>query len=228
MAELTCPLCKLPVRVPKAEINTEYLCKKCHTPFHLNEAKQAVVGQPPDIEKQVQLMKEKLRQKVKQVPVRRIVTGLSALILALVAYRLLFASAEPLQRVAQEAAQAIADNDPGTLEGIAYSGTSEDVDRWFKEVAPRLVEARQKWNTKEEVVEVHVGLEDTAQKKGHTVVSIHPGVPTGGLDVSLANPAAATAAAQSPFEVEMNWTLNRWGHWKFDGRETYAKAHPTP
>src|SRR4051794_1989497 len=50
MAELTCPLCGSTVRVPSAEINTRYSCKKCHSPFHLNKSRVAVVGKPPDVE----------------------------------------------------------------------------------------------------------------------------------------------------------------------------------
>ena len=77
----------------------------------------------------------------------------------------------------------------------------------------------------QEVVEVHVAQEDRAARKGSVGVSIHPG---GGLghDVSLADPAAATANASAPVDLVLDWTLDRWGHWKLDGHETYAKAHP--
>ena len=50
MVELTCPLCGKPVRVPKIEIHTIFVCKKCHSPFHLNASKQAVLGDPPDVD----------------------------------------------------------------------------------------------------------------------------------------------------------------------------------
>jgi hypothetical protein len=227
MAELTCPLCGMPVRVPHAEANTRYLCKKCHAPFYLNESKQAIVGEPPDMEEHFQAIKQQVREKVKTVPVKKIVTWLSVLLVVWVAWRVLFGPRESLESVGKAAAQALADNDPASLRWIAAGGTADDVGRWFEEVSPRLAQARQGWHRKDVVVDVHAH-EDRDQRKGVVGVSIHPGVATGGLDVSLADPSAATASAPSPFEVEMDWTLNRWGRWKLDGHETYAKAHPSP
>jgi len=186
------------------------------------------VGAPPDPEEQFQALKEKAQQKIKEVPVKKIVTGLSALIAVWLVWRLLFGAPEPLEQAAREAAQALANNDQASLRWIAVPGTAEDVDRWFDETSRRLAETRAKWHGKDEVVEVHVGQEDRAQRKGAVAVSIHPGVVSGGLDTSLADPSAATAGADPPFDVEMDWVLGRWGRWKLDGRETYAKAHPTP
>jgi hypothetical protein len=218
----------MPVRVPKAEIEARYLCKKCHTPFYLNESKQAVIGDPPDVEEKVEALKQKVREKAEKVPVKKIIIGLSVLLVAWVAWRVLFGPPERLESVAKEAAQALADNDPASLRGFAEKGTDDDVVRWFDVVSPQLANARQRWTSKDEVVEVHVAKEDRDQRKGVVGLSIHPGVATGGLDVSLANPAAATAGAAAPVDVETNWVLNRWGHWKLDGRETYAKVHPSP
>ncbi len=88
----------------------------------------------------------------------------------------------------------------------------------------RLVQARQRWlGGKEEVAESHVGQEDRSQRKGSVMLSIHRVVGTG-IDLSLANPAAATASADAPFDVETDWTLSRWGRWQLDGHATYAKV----
>jgi hypothetical protein len=228
MAELTCPLCSMPVRIHKPEPNMQYVCKKCHAPFHLNASNQAILGKPPDVEVELEALKEKARQKMKEVPIKKIVIGLATLIVLWVAWRVLFGAPDRLEPAAQHAAQALADNDPSTLRGLAASGTADDVGRWFDEVSPQLTTERQKWSTKNEVVEVHVGQEDPAQRKGSVAVSIHPAMASGGLDLSLANPSAATAAADAPFNVGMAWVLNRWGHWKLDGRATYAMAHPSP
>ena len=82
MAELTCPLCGSPVRVPHAEIKTRYFCKKCHSPFHLNKARVAVVGEPPDVEVELEELKQKLRQNLERIPVGKVVAGLAALLYA--------------------------------------------------------------------------------------------------------------------------------------------------
>jgi transposase-like protein len=80
MAELTCPLCGSPVRVAGAETNTRYFCKKCHSPFHRNKARAAVVGEPPDVEQELEELKQKLRQNLKRIPVGRVIAGLAAVV----------------------------------------------------------------------------------------------------------------------------------------------------
>jgi hypothetical protein len=183
------------------------------------------VGEPPDVEIELAAIKEQVREKLNQVPVQKIVTGLVTLLVVGMALYLLFGPSEKLEGPAQAAGQALADNDLASLKSIAASGTADDVARWFAEVHARLADSRENWTGKEEAVEVGIGPGDPAKRKGSAVIKIHP-VFGLGLDTSLADPAAATASAAAPFEVETAWTLNRWGHWKLDGRETYALAHP--
>jgi hypothetical protein len=47
-------------------------------------------------------------------------------------------------------------------------------------------------------------------------------------DVSLADPAAATASAASPVDSETVWTPDGRGRWRLDGRDTAERDHPTP
>jgi hypothetical protein len=227
MVELTCPLCGKPVRVPKIEIHTPFVCKKCHSPFHLNASKQAVLGDPPDVEEEFQALKQKLRQKVEEIPVKKVVAGLAGLFVVWLAWSFLFGPGQHLSQAAEAAAQALAENNPSYLKSIAAPGTADDVGRWFDEVYPRLVQSRKNWNSKEEAVEVSVVQEDPAQHKGAVGVSIHP-IMGSARDVSLADPSAALAGAPVPLDVVLNWTLSRWGGWKLDGHETYAKIHPEP
>ena len=42
----------------------------------------------------------------------------------------------------------------------------------------------------------------------------------------LANPAAATAGAPTPFNFETVWTQSRWGRWMLNGRDTNVRSHP--
>jgi hypothetical protein len=77
------------------------------------------------------------------------------------------------------------------------------------------------------VIEVHVAEEDRSQGRGVVGVVIHPGAGMA-LDVSLADPAAATASAPAPFALETVWTRSWWGRWMLDGRDTNVRSHPTP
>jgi hypothetical protein len=227
MAELNCPLCGSQVRVPHAKTHERFLCKKCHTPFHLNKSGSAVVGEPPDLEEELKEIKQKLQLLRERFPVRRIVAGLAVLLVVGLSLSYLLQPAERLDRAAERAARAFAENDLAYLKSTAALGTSDDVVRWFDEVHPRLVQERERWHGQKEVVEVHVAQEDRAQRKGSVGVSIHPGVGTA-RDVTLANPVEATASAAAPVDLNMAWTLDRWGRWKLDGRATFAKSHPTP
>jgi hypothetical protein len=228
MTELTCPLCGSPVRVPRAETNTRYFCKKCHSPFHLNKARVAIVGEPPDVEAELEELKQKLRQNLKRIPVGKVVAGLAAVVVVGVGLYFLSRPAQRLEGPAEKAGQALADKDLGSLKSIAAAGTADDVGRWFDEVQPRLAQARAGWFGRDEVVEVHLGQVDQARRRGEVAVSIHPAALGSTRDVSIADPTAATASAAAPLDVEMIWVLDGWGRWKLDGRETYAKAHPTP
>jgi hypothetical protein len=224
----TCPLCGSRIALPHARINTRYTCRKCHSPFHFNKDCTAVVGEPPTIESELAESKQKLQEAMERVPLKPILKGVIALLGVLIVGDMLFGPAERLDHAGEKAAHALAENDASYLKSIAVSGTADDVGRWFDVVYPRLVEARQRWQGgKEEVVESHVGQEDKAQRKGSVTISIHR-VLAGGLDLSLANPSAATASADSPADVDTEWTLSRWGRWQLDGRATLAKVQPTP
>jgi len=224
MSQLTCPLCGMPVRVPKTENKNRYLCKKCHTPFHLDKSGTPVVGEAPAVD-EFEVVKQKVREKVDQLPIRKIVMGLAALLVVWFGVRYLFGPTERLDLVAEKAAKAVAENDPDYLKSIAAPDTAEDVGRWFDQVHSRLDQARQRWNGKDEAVEVHVKQEDPAKRKGEVGVIIQPTIGTA-RDVSIANPTEATASAPTPVDMEMVWTLNKWGHWTLDGRETLAMSQP--
>jgi len=225
MVVLNCPLCGSPVRVPTEEIHTRYYCKKCHTPFHLDKSRRGVVGEPPDIELQVQDLKQEALERLATIPIRAIAGGLAALVVIWLAWYSFFGPADRLEDAAEKAAHALAAKDRDYLESIAEPGTAADIDRWFDEVEARLAQTRGSWHGgKEEVVEVHVGQEDPSGRTGAVAITIHPGMATN-LDVSLANPSAATASQDAPFDVETAWRLSRWGHWRLDGRETYALPH---
>jgi hypothetical protein len=229
MAELIrCPVCGSPVRVPSAEAHTRYSCKKCHSPFHLNKARDAVAGEPPDVEQELEELKRKLRENLRRIPLRRVGTALVAVLVVAGGLSTLLGPAGRLEGPAQEAAQALAAKDLAALESIAAPGTAADVARWLDAVHPRLVEARAGWFAREEEVEVHIGPEDRARRQASVAVSIHPPALGATRDVSIADPTAATAAPASPFDVEMVWTRDGWGRWRLDGRATYAKARPTP
>ena len=230
MAVQFCPLCGSRVETPRVEINKRYLCRKCHSPFHVNKAGTAVVGEPPTIESELAESKQKLQamleQLREQVPVKKVVAGVAAVAIVLIAGYMLFGPSERLDRAGEKAARALADNNASYFKSVAAPGTGDDLVRWFDTAYPRLVKARERWlGGKEEVVESHVGQEDREQHKGSVTLLIHRIVGSG-IDLSLANPAAATASADTPFEVDTEWTLSRWGHWQLDGHATLAKIQP--
>jgi len=209
-------------------------CKKCLTPFHRNKYGDVVVGHPrgvdrevEDVEREVEELKRKLRDLREHIPVKRIVASLAAVIVVGVSASCLFGPAERLDRAAERAARAFAEDDEAYLESIAAPGTTADIARWFAATHRRLVQQRARWYAPAEVIEVHVAQEDRSQGRGVVGVSIHPGLRTA-LDVSLANPAAATAPAPAPFNLETVWTRSWRGRWMLDGRDTKVISHPTP
>jgi hypothetical protein len=228
MAEIRCPVCGSPVRVPTAETHTRYTCKKCHSPFHLDKARVAVAGEPPDVEQQLEELKRKLRENLRRIPVGRLVTGLAVCLVVAVGLYALLGPARRLEGPAQEAARALAANDLAALQSIAAPGTAPAVARWLEEVHPRLAEARAGWFARDEVVEVHIGPEDPATRRATAAVSIRPPALGATRDVSIADPTAATAAPAAPFDVEMVWARDGWGRWRLDGRATHARARPAP
>ncbi len=218
-----CPLCGSLVSASEAKSYSRLACNKCHTDLHVGKDGSFVIGEPPDVDLQYQDLKREIRHLAGQFPTRKVVTGLAVLLILGLGLYSLFGPVDRLDSVAEQAARAIADDDQVTLESLAVPGTTDNLRRWYEAVHPQLVQDRQKWGGKAEAVETHVAQEDQVQRKGAVGVSIHP-VLTGARDVSLADPSQATAAAETPFEQATDWTLTRWGHWKLDGRATYARV----
>jgi hypothetical protein len=223
---LYCPMCGSAVQAPQVDANTCLCCKRCLTPFHRNKYGDVVVGHPrgadgelEEVERELEELKQKLRDLRARIPVKRIVAGLAAVLVVGVCAYYPFGPAERLDRAAERAARAFAEDDEGYLESIAAPGTAAEVARWFAAAHRRLVQQRARWHGPVEVIEVHVAKEDRSRGRGVVGVSIHPGVGTA-LDVSLADPAAATDSAASPFSVETVWTRTWWGRWMLDGRHS--------
>lgn len=227
MSRIACPLCGSPVRVSEAKPYSRLLCKKCHSPFHLNKTGVAVVGSPPDVEIEYQELKQKIHKEVAQFPVRKVVYGLTGLVVLWMVWHTLFRPGEGLEQTAGRAARAVADNAPGSLRSLAASGTADDAARWYEAVHPQLVQAREAWGGKAEAVEAHLAQEDKARRTGSVGVSIHPAA-ANARDVSLADPTEATASRAPTFDVTTDWVQNRWGRWELDGRATYARVRPSP
>jgi hypothetical protein len=209
------------------ETNQRYTCRKCHSPFHF-KGRTAVVGEPPSIEVELAESRRKLQEILEQIPVKKLVAGAVAIVVVLIVGYVLFRPARRLDRAGDKAAHALAENDRSYFTSVAAPGTADDAVRWFDATHSRLVQARERWHGgNEEIVESHVAHEDSSQHKGSVTLSIRHALGPG-LDVSLANPAAATASADAPFDVDTEWTLSRWGHWQLDGQATYAKTPPAP
>ena len=231
---MNCPICGTAVRVPHVDDKTGLCCRKCHTPFHRNKYGDVVVGEPRGVDReleeadrQLEELKQKLRDLLERIPVKRIVAGLAAVLVIGVSVSYLFGPAERLDRAAERAARAFAKDDEDYLESIAAPGTAAEVARWFAAAHRRLVQERARWYGPAEVIEVHVNKKDESHGRGVVGVSIHPGAGLA-LDVSLADPAAATASAPAPFDLEVVWTRGWWGRWRLDGRDTNVRSHPTP
>ena len=234
MNVLYCPICGSAVQAQHVDAETCLCCKKCLTPFHRNKDGDVVVGEPrgvdrelEDVERELEELKRKLRDLRERIPVKRIVAGLAAVLLVGVSVSYLFGPAERLDRAAERAARAFAEDDEDYLESIAAPGTAAEVARWFAAAHRRLVQQRARWYGPAEVIEVHVAEEDRSRGRGVVGVSIHPGVRTA-LDVSLADGAAATASDPSPFNVETVWTRGWWGRWLLDGHDTSVRFNSTP
>jgi hypothetical protein len=220
-------MCGSAVQAQHVDAETRLCCKKCLTPFHRNKEGDIVVGHPhvehdvDDVERNLQELKQKFRDLRRRIPFKRI----AAVLVVGVSLMYLCWPPEHLDLAAKRAAQAFAHGDEDYLESIAVPGTAADVARWFNAAHRRLVQRRAGWYAPTEVIEVCVIDENRSNGKGVVGVSIHPGVGTT-LDVTLANPAAATAAAPFPFNFETVWTKSWWGRWRLNGRDTNVRFHP--
>jgi ribosomal protein S27AE len=225
MPRSKCPLCGSPVSTAEAKPYARLSCGKCHTSLHLDKEGKLEIGEARDQDDPFEELKRSIQERVSRFPFQKVITwGTVSLVLVLGLYYLL-GPADRLDSTAETLAQALASDNPSALKSFADSGTSDEVLRWYEAVHPRLIQLRQTWGQRPEVVEVHVGQEDRDQHKGSVVVSIHP-VFSGARDVSLADPANATASAPTPFEEVTEWTLTRWGRWKLDGKATSARLIP--
>jgi hypothetical protein len=225
--ELSCPLCQSTVLAPNARRHTRLHCRKCHTPLHIDKAGRVAIGEPPDVEQDLQELKQTLRDFRSRIPIRPIAAAVLAVFIIGTAARYVLGSSSGPAEAAKEAAQALVENDAGTIRSLAAPGTSDAAARWFREARQQLDRQREHWYGKEEVIDVHVAGEDPAQKKAVVGVSIRPGFGSA-RDVSLADPAAATASAASPLEVQTVWIQQWWSGWKLDGRETAARQQARP
>lgn len=229
MPVVDCPLCGKPVQAPDLRPRTRLHCRKCHTPLHVGKAGEIALGEPPDIELEVQELKNKLRDVRRSIPVGRIVKWSAAVVVVGWLGYALFGPAERLRGPAERAARAFADDDLAYLQSIAAPGTAEDLARWYAEARPQLVLSRERWGGKEETIDVQVAEEDHDAGKGSVGVLIHPAAGTA-RSVDLANPseATATAAAEAPVALMLKWTLGSRGRWQLDGRAMLDPAQPAP
>ncbi|MCA1685800.1 MAG: hypothetical protein LC745_07390 [Planctomycetia bacterium] len=225
MVTLNCPLCGSTVRAPSDRPNEQLSCKKCHSPFYLDRNRNAVVGVPPGVERDVDEIKQKVKEKLEGFPVKQAVGGLALLLVVGAALSYLLRPADPLQPAALKAAQAFADDKLDDLKAMAAPGTEADLTRWFNDSRPQFLSLRERWQGKPEVVEVGIAAEDKERRVGATSFAVHPG--TGNArDVSLTGPGEMLAGAIAGFDGAMNWTLSPRGHWEIDGRATYQTLHP--
>lgn len=228
MPAVSCPLCGSRVRIPSPEIHTRLHCSKCHTMFHLNSDRVAVVGNPPDPEQDFVRLKQEVREKIERIPVKKVVGGLVAVILIYLTFSFVMRPAPTLERPAEKAGQALLNEDLSYLQSIAASGTDEDVTRWYESIQPQLNQFRSTWDGRDEAVDVHVDESDEDKTQRRVVISIHPAGPSSVRDISLADPSVASAPAAGSFDVLMVWTRSRWGGWNLDGQETYSTIQPVP
>ncbi len=227
MITLACPLCGSPVKAPNSTPHIRLACRKCHTPFHMNRKGAAVVGEPPDIELDVEELKQKVREKVHAFPVAKVVGALGFLVVTWMVVGYLLRGNDELKPTAEKAARAFADGDVAYLKSLADDDSGDDVGRWYDLMHPNLLNVRPRWHGKHEVIEIGVGAEDQEHKTGFTAFSIHPALGNA-RDVSLSNPDQTTEGAVGAFDSRMDWVLNRSGHWKLNGHAMYAAAKPPP
>jgi hypothetical protein len=218
-----CPLCGSRIRAEEMKSSTHLNCGKCHSDLHLGKGGELVLGAAHQPDDDIRELQHKIQRFASEFPTRKVVTALAVLLVLGMAWHYFFGPAERLDSVAEEAARALASNNPAALESLAAEGTTDDVRRWYEAVHPRLDQLRADWGGKTEAVQTVVTQEDREQQKGSVGVAIRP-ESSGARDVSLANPSEATASATVPFEQVTEWTLTRGGRWKLDGRATLARV----
>jgi hypothetical protein len=226
MPRWKCPLCRSQINVEQASTYSRVSCNKCHSDLYLGSEGKLVVGNPPILDNPIEELKQGLDRLVRQIPVGKIVTGFVVAFVLILGLYQVFGPAEQLEPVAEKAASLFASDDLKSLKSLAEPDTIDDLQRWYESVRPRLARLRNDWVMKNEESEAHIAIDKSDHHKGSAVFSIHP-VSNGARDVSLADPASATASASVPFEVMTDWTLNKWGRWKLDGKATYARIAPT-
>ncbi len=227
MSKVLCPLCGSKVRDVEATPLARYVCNKCHTPFHLSKTLRPVIGPPPDVELEVEALKQQFWQALEHYKVKKVAIGLVALLALGWFVSYLMRPSDALKPAAQLAADAFAKDNLGYLKSIAVPGTEDDVRRWYDELHNELIKQRGRWRDKPETIDVAMGKDEMAERKGSTAFSVHPA--TGNArDVSLARPEEQNAGNFVSVDGMMHWVLSKRGHWELDGRETYERVRPAP
>ena len=226
MPLITCPLCGSDVKIPNRTPHLPLLCRKCHSPFHLDRAGTAILGRPPDVERDVEELKQLVREKVREFPVKKVVGAVGFLLIAGLLLSYLLRGNDLLQPAAESAAQAFAANDLDTLKSMAVSGTTDALARWYEETHPALVQQRGRWNGKPEAVEIGVEAIDPATRQGASAFCVRLAAGNG-RDGSFVSNGEFTTNTEGAFDSALVWTLSPSGHWLIDGQKTYAKLHPT-
>ncbi len=243
MLELACPNCGRMGTVAREKINTRFLCRKCHMPFYLNAQGRAFPGDPPIVpgspagggsEEAIPHRKHE-RQPAERGRLRgdreEAVGGLGqggrrrvlvAIVFGWGLWHYLSKPAAGLAEDVEKAAMAMAADDLGYLKSISTPESVADTVKWYDAVHPRFVKARKEWGGRSPSADV-MASEDRAGRQGSSEAAIH--APTG---TASASPGAAPGATAMPLNLYMVWSLDDEGHWKLNGKETFARFQMLP
>lgn len=230
MIQLECPSCHRAGSIRRLQTNIRLVCKKCHAVFHMHQDGRAVLGEPP-----MALKKADRSQKFSKLtksfslgdwksylpdgelsPKKGMVlfAGLG-FILAIVL--LLNRSPEGLDTLATSTVNAfVNNNDSGRLKAIATPSTAEFVEEWAEAVRPQLDKLRKKSEGSDISVSIVVIDQNKRKRKGQVTAFLSSGLGS----VVAAQSTSTGGRPQPPLELPIFWILDRWGHWRLDGRQT--------
>src|SRR5262245_46991952 len=242
MPDISCPGCGAGGRVPRDQMNTPLVCKKCLRVFPLSSSGKAVVGEPP-------VAKDAPKEQAPKDSASIEITGafddltsrLSKLKLPKVSPQLLGAvaglvllgglgywlfSKQSVEKRSETVAKAIIGTDMKTVVELSAPGTEMDAIRWCNDAVKQYGEVKIALAGMDARVKFKV-LADGSN--GPAVVVAQFSSEGTRLDgkayAETMQPVPSLSNTSAMLELPLYWVKDFWGNWVLDGKRT-AEGSP--
>ncbi len=240
MIPMSCPNCGQRGNVPPDRLGTRMSCRKCQAVFHMDRTGHIMLGEPVDEDGRKTKARKPKRPKgqresidlgfvqtFKTAPMpAKIGLGAGVLLLPfLFGFRISLGEPVPanLEGRATYAANAFADNAVSRLQGLASSGTSEDVAAWFEKARPQFKFEGPQSGDANRVIVVPLVMDS-----GETESNVHTTLiaPAPELSEKSESPKPKNTIGYNSdgnFELPM-YFVKEGSDWKLDGKKCLENA----